>query len=254
MQPSLAHAARGDYALDATMTDSPRTMGLSTTSVHAGEGPPRGPLEQPIVLSSAFAFASAEEAEGAFRGENDAYVYGRWGNPNVDLLERKLAALEGAEDAAISASGMSAIGGAMLALLSTGDHIVAPRALYGETARLFRERLPRLGITTTFVDDVSPDAYRAALTTATITVTTRWAGSNDGITYNPIFPQNGAAYVSVPAAGSGSLVTTPYIQPLPLNVPYPYVTLQTAVGVVTGAAGDNVAISYNWKKRAAGGA
>ena len=94
----------------------------------------------------------------------------------------------------------------------------------------------------------------AALTTATITVTTRWAGSNDGITYNPIFPQNGAAYVSVPAAGSGSLVTTPYIQPLPLNVPYPYVTLQTAVGVVAGAAGDNVAISYNWKKRAAGGA
>jgi methionine-gamma-lyase len=149
------------------MTDAPRTMGPSTASVHAGERPPRGPLEQPIVLSSAFAFASAEEAEGAFRGENEAYIYGRWGNPNVDLLERKLAALEGAEDAAISASGMSAIGGAMLALLRAGDHIVAPRALYGETARLFRERLPRLGITTTFLDETSPDAYRAAMTDAT---------------------------------------------------------------------------------------
>lgn len=94
----------------------------------------------------------------------------------------------------------------------------------------------------------------AAVTTSTITVTTRWAGSNDGVTFNPIMPQNGAAYVGVPAAGTGSLITTPYIQPLPINVPYPYVTLQTVVGVASGGAGDNVTISYSWKKRAAGGA
>lgn len=149
------------------MNETRRALGFSTMSVHAGETKARGPLEQPIVLSSAFAFASADEAEGAFRGENDAYIYGRWGNPNVDLLEQKLAALEGAEDAAVSASGMSAIGGAMLALLSTGDHIVAPRALYGETARLFRERLPKLGITTTFIDDVAKESYRAAMTDRT---------------------------------------------------------------------------------------
>jgi len=94
----------------------------------------------------------------------------------------------------------------------------------------------------------------AGITTSTITIATRWAVSQDGITYNPIFPQNGAASVGVPAAGSGSLVTSTYVQALPVNVPYPYVTLQTAVGVVPGGAGDNIAISYNWKKRAAGGA
>ena len=138
-------------------------MGPSTAAVHAGEPRGSGPLEAPIVLSSAFAFESSEQAEGAFRGENDAYIYGRWGNPNVDLLERKVAALEGAEDAAAAASGMAAISGTLLSLLSSGDHVVAPRALYGETARLLRERLPKLGITTTFLDDPSPEAYRAAL-------------------------------------------------------------------------------------------
>ncbi len=145
-----------------------RALGLSSLSVHAGEPSPAvGPLEAPLVLSSAFGFASADEAEGAFRGDNDAYIYGRWGNPNVDLLERKVAALEGAEDAAACASGMAAISGAVLSLLSSGDHLVAPRSIYGESARLFRERLPRLGITTTFVDDVSPAGYRAALSPQT---------------------------------------------------------------------------------------
>lgn len=144
-----------------------RDPGPSTLSVHGGESSVGGPLDAPIVLSSAFAFASAEEAEGAFRGENDAYIYGRWGNPNVDLLERKIAALEGAEDAAVGGSGMAAISGALLATLSAGDHVVAPRAMYGEAARLLRERLPRLGITTTFVDDTSAAGYAAAIGEAT---------------------------------------------------------------------------------------
>jgi methionine-gamma-lyase len=141
--------------------------GPSTRAVHGGEGPPVGPLEAPLVLSSAFGFASAEEAEGAFRGENEAYIYGRWGNPNVELVERKIAALEEAEDAAAGASGMAVISGVFLTLLQSGDHVVAPRALYGETARLLRERLPRLGIHATFVDDPSPAAYAAATTSAT---------------------------------------------------------------------------------------
>lgn len=94
----------------------------------------------------------------------------------------------------------------------------------------------------------------AALTTNTITVTTRWAVSQDGVTFVPIYPQNGAAAVSVAPAGTGSLVTTAYAQPLQANIAYPYVALQVIPGVVTGAAGDNVTVSYNWKKRAAGGA
>jgi methionine-gamma-lyase len=145
--------------------------GPSTLAVHGGEqrgeGGTSGPLEPPIVLSSAFAFESAAHAAGAFSGENDAYIYGRWGNPSVEHVERKIAALEGAEDAAVAASGMASISGALLAVLEAGDHIVASRALYGETARLLRERLPRLGITTTFVDDTSADGYLAAFTPRT---------------------------------------------------------------------------------------
>jgi cystathionine beta-lyase/cystathionine gamma-synthase len=138
--------------------------GLSTRAVHAGE--PRvatGPLDAPLVLSSAFAFADAETAAAAFRGENDAHIYGRWGTPTVEALEAKVAALEGGEAAVATASGMAAISGALLTLCRAGDHVVAPRALYGETARLLRERLPRYGIEATFVDGTSIDAYAAAI-------------------------------------------------------------------------------------------
>jgi methionine-gamma-lyase len=138
---------------------------LSTLSVHAGDDEQgrAGPLDPPIVLSSAFGFRSADEAAGAFSGENDAYIYGRWGNPNVEALERKLAALEGAEAAAVTASGMAAISGTILSVCASGHHIVAPRSMYAESARLFRERLPRLGIATTFVDARSTEEYARAI-------------------------------------------------------------------------------------------
>ena len=146
-----------------------RAASLATACVHAGEAPDpaTGALDPPIVLSSAFGFESADEAAGAFKKENDAYIYGRWGNPTVEALEAKLAALEGSEAAAATASGMAAISGALLALCESGSHIVAPRAMYAESARLLRERLPRFGITTTFVDALEPDAYARAITPAT---------------------------------------------------------------------------------------
>jgi methionine-gamma-lyase len=141
-----------------------RAAQLSTICVHAGEDEARhGALDLPITLSSAFGFASADEAAGAFRGENDAYIYGRWGNPNIDALEGKIAALEGAEAASVTASGMAAISGALLSICRSGDHVVAPRSMYGESARLLRERLPRFGITTTFIDARDSAAYAKAI-------------------------------------------------------------------------------------------
>jgi methionine-gamma-lyase len=146
-----------------------RAAALATLCVHAGEppDPATGALDPPLVLSSAFGFESADEAAGAFRRENDAYIYGRWGNPTVEALEQKLAALEGCEAAAATASGMAAISGAILSLCESGSHIVAPRAMYAESARLLRERLPRFGIATTFVDALEPGAYARAITPAT---------------------------------------------------------------------------------------
>jgi methionine-gamma-lyase len=144
-----------------------RADAIATTCVHGGETPDAdGALDPPIVLSSAFAFASAEHAARAFRGEEDAYIYGRWGNPTVDALEAKLAALEDAEAACATASGMAAIAGVLLASCEAGDHVVAPRSMYAESARLLRERLPKLGITTTFVDGTR-EAYAAAVTART---------------------------------------------------------------------------------------
>jgi methionine-gamma-lyase len=140
---------------------------LATICVHAGEAPDEnGSLDPPIVMSSAFAFESAEHAARAFEGAEPAWIYGRWGNPTVAALESKLAALEGAEAACTTASGMAAISGAVLAVCEAGDHIVAPRSMYAESARLFRERLPRFGIQTTFVDGTAA-AYAAAMTPRT---------------------------------------------------------------------------------------
>ena len=138
--------------------------GWSTQSVHAGEErDATGALEPPLVLSSAFAFDSADQAAGAFQGENAHYIYGRWGNPSVGHLERKLAALEGAGAAVAAASGMAAVTGALLAWLKPGDHVVAPLCFYGESSRLLRERLPALGIESTFVDATRAGAYEEAL-------------------------------------------------------------------------------------------
>lgn len=146
-----------------------RASALGTRCVHAGDtqDPSTGAVEPPLVLSSAFGFDSAEDAAGAFRGENDSYIYGRWSNPTVAALEAKLAALEEAEAACATASGMAAISGAILSVCEAGAHIVAPRSMYAESARLFRERLPRMGITTTFVDASAVEAYAAALTPET---------------------------------------------------------------------------------------
>ncbi len=136
---------------------------LATTCIHAGEAVgPDGATDVPIVMSSAFAFESAHHAARAFTGEDASWIYGRWGNPTIEALERKLAALEGAEAACVTSSGMAAISGAVLSVCRAGDAIVAPRSMYAESARLFRERLPTLGIHTTFVEG-DPASYEAAL-------------------------------------------------------------------------------------------
>jgi methionine-gamma-lyase len=209
-----------------------RAASLATACVHAGEppDPATGALDPPIVLSSAFGFESADEAAGAFKRENDAYIYGRWGNPTVEALEAKLAALEGAESAAATASGMAAISGAVLSLCESGSHIVAPRAMYAESARLLRERLPRFGITTTFVDALDAGAYARAITPATRVLYVETPS-------NPVLGITDIAAVTALAKGHG-LVTiadntfaTPFAQtPLALGVDLVVHSMTKALG------------------------
>ena len=145
-----------------------RVASLATACVHAhvdGDEDPGGALET-IVLSNAFRFTDADQAAAAMQGDG-SHVYARWGNPTVEALEVTLSALEGTEDTCALASGMAAVTGALLAFLAQGDHVVAPRAMYSESARLLRERLPRFGIETTFVDATEPGAYERALRPST---------------------------------------------------------------------------------------
>lgn len=142
-----------------------RAETLATTCIHGGDGAvPYGATDVPVVLASAFRFDDAETAAAAFQGANDAWIYGRWGNPTVNHLESRLAAVEGAEAVAVTSSGMAAIAGTMLGLFSADDHILAPVAMYAESARLLRERLPRHRITTTFVHAEDVDQWKASLT------------------------------------------------------------------------------------------
>lgn len=148
---------------------SERTLRPSTLAIHAGEvpDPTTGAMEPPVVLSSAFAFASADDAAARFRKETDGLIYGRWENPTVRALEEKVAALEGADDAIALASGMAAVAASVESFVSAGDHVILPRSLYAETARLARERWPRFGVQVSFVDATQPDAVEAALTPRT---------------------------------------------------------------------------------------
>jgi len=137
--------------------------GKSTEAIHAGEEKPISsegnhtgktgiPLLPPIYQNSTFQFNNAEECASAFIDEDTGYVYTRWGNPTQEVLEKKLAALEGGEAALTTASGMGAISSALLTALSDGGHVVAMETLYSATFNILNEELPRMGIETTFVD------------------------------------------------------------------------------------------------------
>ncbi len=113
-------------------------------------------LIQPIHMTSTFKFDSSDHGASLFKGETEGYIYSRMGNPTVRILEKKMAMLEGAENAIATSSGMSAISSLILALVKSGENIVSSGVLYGGTYALFNEDLPKLGIETRFVH---PDSH-----------------------------------------------------------------------------------------------
>ncbi|MBX2823308.1 MAG: O-succinylhomoserine sulfhydrylase [Gammaproteobacteria bacterium] len=126
-----------------------------------------GEHSEPIFTTSSFVFASAAEAAARFSGDDDGYIYSRFSNPTVAAFEKRLALLEGGEAAIATASGMSAILGTVLSLLSQGDHIVATHSLFGSTVNLFQKWLPRLGMEVDFVSIDNPSAWAAAIRSET---------------------------------------------------------------------------------------
>ena len=138
---------------------------FNTNTLHAGHevDKTQGTRAVPIYQSTAYVFDSAEHAANLFSLAEPGYIYTRLNNPTNDVLEQRLAALEGGIAAVSTASGTSAIATALMVLLKAGDHIVASNSLYGGTYNLLSVTLPRLGITTTFVDPDDPANFEAAV-------------------------------------------------------------------------------------------
>jgi O-succinylhomoserine sulfhydrylase len=116
-----------------------------------------------IYLTQGFVYPDAEAAAARFRGDDPGFVYARYGNPTVSMFEDRIAALEGAEAAFATASGMAAVNAAMMALVQAGDHVVAARALFGSCLWIVETLLPRLGVEVTLVDGTDLAQWQAAM-------------------------------------------------------------------------------------------
>ncbi|PLS22231.1 O-succinylhomoserine sulfhydrylase [Neptunicoccus cionae] len=137
----------------------------STKAVHAGTKRSQfGELSEAIFMTQGFLYDSAEQAEARFieAGEEE-FIYARYGNPTVAMFEERMAAIEGAEDAFATASGMAAVNGALMSLVKAGDHVVAARALFGSCLFIVEEILPKFGVEVTLVDGTDLDAWREAV-------------------------------------------------------------------------------------------
>ncbi|WBL25014.1 O-acetylhomoserine aminocarboxypropyltransferase/cysteine synthase family protein [Zunongwangia sp. HGR-M22] len=141
------------------------TTKFATNALHAGHDVTTngGTRAVPIYQTTSYVFKDSDEAAGRFSLAQPGYIYTRLNNPTNDVLEQRLAALEGGIGAVVTASGTAAINTALLTLLKAGDHIVASNSLYGGTYNLLSVTLPRFGITTTFVDPSDPENFGKAV-------------------------------------------------------------------------------------------
>ncbi|NGX84586.1 O-acetylhomoserine aminocarboxypropyltransferase/cysteine synthase family protein [Aequorivita sp. KMM 9714] len=138
---------------------------FATNLLHAGHDviANGGTRAVPIYQTTSYVFRDTDHAANLFNLSETGYIYSRLNNPTCDVLEKRLAALEGGIGAVTTASGAAAVSTALLTLLRAGDHIVASSSLYGGTFNLLNVTLPRLGITTTFVDASNPENFGNAV-------------------------------------------------------------------------------------------
>jgi O-succinylhomoserine sulfhydrylase len=136
----------------------PRTMAVRGGQMRS----PFQETSEALFLTSGYAYETAEEAEARFKGA-DGFTYTRFGNPTVAMFEARMAALEGAPVARGTASGMAAVTTTLLCCLKSGDHVVAPRAMFGACRFVIEDVLPRYGITHTLVDGHDTPQWHDAL-------------------------------------------------------------------------------------------
>ena len=122
-----------------------------------------GETSEAIFLNSGYVYDNAEQAERRFKGDEEGFVYSRYSNPTVDMFEKRMCALEGAEAARGTASGMAAVNASLFSFLKAGDHVVSARALFGSCRYIVEDLLPRFGIETTLIDGRDLSAWEAAM-------------------------------------------------------------------------------------------
>jgi O-succinylhomoserine sulfhydrylase len=140
------------------------TFELATLGVRAGQH--RSEFREHsegLFLTSSYVFENAAQAAAGFAGTGEGYVYSRYTNPTVSMMQERLAALEGAQACVATASGMSAILATAMVLLKAGDHVVSSNAIFGATVQLFSTLLSKFGIETTYVPLTRIDAWRQAV-------------------------------------------------------------------------------------------
>lgn len=146
------------------MIDDFEPRAFDTLAVRAGQRrTSEGEQAEPIFTTSSYVFASAAEAAARFSGEQPGNIYSRFTNPTVEAFQTRLAALEGGACCVATASGMAAILATSMALLSSGDHIVSSRSVFGTTTVLFGRYLSRFGIETTYVPLADHEAWAGAM-------------------------------------------------------------------------------------------
>jgi O-succinylhomoserine sulfhydrylase len=139
-------------------------MHPETRLVHAGTLRSQfGEVSEALFLTQGYVYDSAEQSEARFKGTETGYIYSRYSNPTVNMFERRMAALEGAEAARATATGMAAVHNAIIGPLKAGDHVVAARALFGSCLWVVEEFLPRFGVASTLVNGLDLDDWRKAV-------------------------------------------------------------------------------------------
>ncbi len=135
-----------------------------TRLVHAGAlRSAYGETSEALFLTQGFVYDSALAAERRFKNEDPGYQYSRFGNPTVEMFERRMAAFEGAEAARATATGMAAVTLALLGQVRAGDHVVAAKAMFGSCRYIVEDFLPRYGVASTLVDGTDLDQWRKAV-------------------------------------------------------------------------------------------
>ncbi len=153
-----------DDSADISLDEALKGAALATLAVRAGQTrTSEGEHSEAMFLTSSYVFANAAEAAARFSGEQAGNVYSRYTNPGVRTFEKRIAALEGAEQAVATSSGMAAILSTCMALLKSGDHVVCSRSVFGTTTVLFNKFMAKFGVDITWVDLTNLSAWEAAI-------------------------------------------------------------------------------------------